>query len=136
MDDQGGVVSFLTSGISEEARSVIGEPPTGKGLLGALHAESKPIRIPEIAKDSCSVGFPSNHPPVDSMLGVPITGENGVLGNLYLTNKRGGAEFTEHDQSIVEAFASYAAIAIEKFIPKPFDMRLLVDTVSEVLAVP
>lgn len=113
MDDQGNVLRFLTSGITDEVRNDIGEPPAGKGLLGALHTESKAIRIPNIGEDSRSVGFPPNHPDMDSMLGVPIRGESGVLGNLYLTNKRGQSEFTEHDQSALEAFAGYAAIAIE-----------------------
>lgn len=113
MDDQGRVVKFLTSGITDETRDSIGDPPEGKGLLGALHTRAQPIRIADIAKDNRSVGFPPNHPHMDSMLGVPITGERGTLGNLYLTNKRGQSEFTEHDQTIVEAFAKYAATAIE-----------------------
>lgn len=113
MGDDGRVLKFITSGISDEARKAIGDLPVGKGLLGALHAEGKPIRIPDILRDPRSIGFPPNHPPMDSMLGVPIVGESGVLGNLYLTNKSGKKEFDEHDQTVVEAFAQYAATALE-----------------------
>ena len=113
MDDDGRVVKFITSGIAAEVRDSIGDLPKGKGLLGALHAEARSIRIPDISQDSRSVGFPRNHPPMGSMLGVPIVGSGGVLGNLYLTNKSGKKEFTEHDQRVVEAFAKYAATAIE-----------------------
>ncbi|MCH8109408.1 MAG: GAF domain-containing protein [Chloroflexi bacterium] len=113
MDESGKIVNFITSGMSDKEQASIGEPPIGKGLLGVLHSEGKTIRIPNIAEDYRAVGFPPNHPIMEALLGVPIM-LNGVnMGNLYLTNKQGTGEFTEHDQEIVEGLAQCAALAIE-----------------------
>jgi signal transduction histidine kinase len=108
---------FLTSGISSEQRERLGKPPRGHGLLGALIKEGKPIRIPSIASDIRSVGFPPNHPEMRSLLGVPIKFREEILGDLYLTDKRSQLGdvtiFSEQDQNLLEMFASQAAIAIK-----------------------
>ena len=113
MDNSGHVERFITSGISEEVRMSIGDPPAGRGLLGVLHKQRKAIRIPDIARSPDAVGYPANHPKMKAMLGVPILLGEVSLGNLYLTNKIGADEFSERDQEVMEAFARYAAIAIE-----------------------
>ena len=104
---------FITSGISTEERAAIGAPPHGKGLLAALIREGRSIRIPDIAHDPRSYGFPPNHPPMTTFLGVPVTLGGRSVGNLYLTDKADGRIFTEGDQAIVETFARHAAIAID-----------------------
>ncbi len=113
MDDSGRVVRFLTAGISREQREAIGKPPEGRGLLGALRREGRPIRIPDISSDPRSVGFPPNHPPMKSFLGVPIMLHGVGIGNLYLTNKLDAEEFTERDEQIVVTLARYVALAVE-----------------------
>lgn len=120
LDDKGEYITqFMTSGITASQRALMGVPPRGHGLLGALILEGKPIRLPEIADDIRSVGFPPNHPEMDSFLGVPIKSKGRVIGNLYMTNKLKGAVgtgytiFTELDQQVLEMFATQAAIAIE-----------------------
>ncbi len=112
------IEQFVTSGISPEERSAMGETPMGKGLLGAILAERRPMRVASIAEDPRSVGFPANHPPMTSLLGVSLIYKGKVLGNLYLTDKydaegRGPLQFTEQDQDVVEMFAAQASIAIE-----------------------
>lgn len=122
LDDKGEYITqFLTSGIAAEQRALMGAPPRGHGLLGALILEGKPIRIPEIENDPRSAGFPPNHPEMHSFLGVPIKSKGKVIGNLYMTDKIAGknanaskyAIFTELDQQVLEMFATQAAIAIE-----------------------
>ncbi|MCH7745004.1 MAG: GAF domain-containing protein [Chloroflexi bacterium] len=113
MDDSGKIVNFITSGMPDEERASIGELPVGKGLLGVLHSEGKAIRIPSITDDPRGVGFPPNHPEMKALLGVPIM-LNGVnKGNLYLSNKQGAGEFTEHDQEVLEGLAQCVALALE-----------------------
>ncbi|MEP7199916.1 MAG: GAF domain-containing protein, partial [Chloroflexota bacterium] len=112
------IEQFITSGINAEQRALLGEPPRGHGLLGLLITEGKPIRVPDIARDPRSVGFPPNHPPMRTLLGVPIRTKGNVIGDLYLTDKRQPADasvvvFTERDQQLLEMFAAQAAIAIE-----------------------
>jgi signal transduction histidine kinase len=121
LDSRGtSIEQFITSGITPEERAKMGEPPRGHGLLGALIKEGKAIRIPDIAQDERSAGFPPNHPPMHSLLGVPIRSKGKLIGDLYLTDKvvktnRGEREapFSDTDQEIVEMFATQAAIAIE-----------------------
>ena len=113
MDESGKIVNFITSGMSDEDRESIGALPIGKGLLGVLHSGANAIRIPKIADDPRSIGFPPNHPPMRALLGVPIMLNVVSMGNLYLTNKQGAGEFTEHDQEIVEGLAQCVALAIE-----------------------
>lgn len=112
--DQGGQIErFITSGISPEARTAIGPPPRGHGLLGLIIRERRSYRIPDIAAHGDSSGFPPNHPPMTSFLGVPVTVRGRSVGNLYLTDKLGADEFAAGDQRLVEMFAAHAAIAIE-----------------------
>jgi signal transduction histidine kinase len=87
--------------------------PRGRGLLGLIIREERSYRIPDIAAHPDSSGFPPNHPPMTSFLGVPVTSRGRSVGNFYLTDKSGAAEFTPEDQRLVEVFALHAAIAIE-----------------------
>ncbi len=112
-DANGRIERFITAGLTPEARTAIGPLPVGQGLLGLIIREGRSYRIPEIAAHPDSSGFPPNHPPMGSLLGVPITVRGRPIGNLYLTNKQGLAEFSSTDQRIVEMFARHAGIAIE-----------------------
>ncbi len=112
-DPQGGIVRFLTSGISRAERERIGALPRGHGLLGLLIRERASLRIADIATDARRHGFPAHHPEMHSLLGVPIVVRGDVLGDLYLTDKRGATEFSAEDQRLVERFALHAGIAIE-----------------------
>jgi len=108
---------FIVSGITPQQRAVLGTPPRGHGLLGALIKTGEPIRVPKISEDPRSVGFPPNHPPMRSLLGVPIAFQGEILGDLYLTDKLNPAgkvtAFSEQDQQLLEMFATQAAIAIK-----------------------
>lgn len=111
------IEQFVTSGITPEQRARLGALPRGHGLLGALIHEGKAIRIPGIAEDARSAGFPPHHPPMKSLLGVPIRFKGRVIGDLYMTDKLGvdgsTTVFTPQDQDVLEMFATQAAIAIE-----------------------
>ena len=104
---------FITSGMTLHERAAIGPLPRGRGLLGLIIREERSYRIPNIAAHPDSSGFPPNHPPMTSFLGVPVTSRGRSVGNFYLTNKTGAAEFTPTDQRLVELFALHAGIAIE-----------------------
>lgn len=116
-DEEEYIEQFITSGITPEQRALLGPPPRGHGLLGALIHEGKAIRIPSIANDPNSVGFPPNHPPMTSLLGVPIRFKGRVIGDLYMTDKLAAdgstTIFSAQDQEVLEMFATQAAIAIE-----------------------
>lgn len=112
-DEQGVVETFTTSGISTEERARIGPLPRGRGLLGHLQVERKPLRLRDLHDHQSSVGFPKDHPPMTSFLGTPIVLRGEPLGNLYLTNKQGADEFTGADSEALETLAAQAAIAIE-----------------------
>lgn len=112
-DDQGVIQQFITSGIDAETRAAIGPLPRGYGLLGELIHQGRPLIVPVIANDPRSVGFPPNHPPMSSMLGVPISLGESTLGDLYLTERIGGP-YTEADLEIVQVLAAHAARAIER----------------------
>lgn len=114
MGQDGTIEQFLTSGISDEQRRAIGAPPKGHGLLGLLVREGRSLRIPDISLDPRRYGFPPNHPPMSSFLGVPITVRGRAVGNLYLTDKVGHDEFSAADQELVERFALHAGVAIEQ----------------------
>lgn len=109
----GELESFLTSGISEEEEARISHRPRGLGLLGLLLREPRTLRLRNLAEHPMSAGFPKNHPPMTSFLGVPIMSRGEVVGNLYLTEKRTGVEFTDDDARLVEVLARHAAVAIE-----------------------
>ncbi|WP_205844266.1 GAF domain-containing sensor histidine kinase [Mycolicibacterium sp. GF69] len=107
------LVEFVYDGIGEEAREQIGHLPEGRGVLGLLLDDPKPIRLDNIADHPASVGFPANHPPMRTFLGVPVRIRDEVFGNLYLTEKAGGQPFSEDDEVLVQALAAAAGIAIE-----------------------
>jgi signal transduction histidine kinase len=104
---------FLTTGIDPETHAAIGELPRGRGILGVLIRDARPLRLHDIADDGRSVGFPRNHPPMRSFLGVPILLRGVAYGNLYLTEKEGGGDFTEEDEELTRLLATQAAVAIE-----------------------
>jgi len=112
-DDDGLVTRFYTSGISDEQHALIGHLPVGKGILGLLPRAGRPIRLRDLHDHPASVGFPPNHPPMRSFLGVPIRWRGQSVGNLYLTEKQGEVEFTPEDEEALLALAAQAAIAIE-----------------------
>ena len=104
---------FITHGIDPETHAAIGDLPRGRGILGVLIRDARALRLHDIAEDERSVGFPQNHPPMKSFLGVPILLRGVAYGNLYLTEKEGDADFTEEDEELVTLLASQAAVAIE-----------------------
>ncbi|MEU4651973.1 GAF domain-containing sensor histidine kinase [Nocardia fluminea] len=107
------LAEFVYEGIDDRTRVLIGDLPRGLGVLGVLIAEPKPIRLSNLSDHPSSVGFPENHPPMRTFLGVPVQVRGEVFGNLYLTEKAGGLEFTEDDEVVVKALAAAAGIAIE-----------------------
>jgi two-component system, NarL family, sensor histidine kinase DevS len=113
VDDAGRIERFITSGISAELRAAIGPLPQGHGLLGTIIRDGVTLRIPDISKHPDSFGFPPNHPPMQSLLGLPINVRGATVGDFYLTEKLGAAEFTDDDEELVEMFASHAGLAIQ-----------------------
>ncbi|MFJ5879781.1 GAF domain-containing protein, partial [Streptomyces sp. NPDC093088] len=111
-DDQR-LSEFLTVGIDDELHERIGALPSGHGILGELIRHPEPLRLSELAEHPASYGFPSHHPPMHSFLGVPIRVRDEVFGNLYLTEKRGRADFDAEDEAVVTTLAVAAGIAIE-----------------------
>ena len=107
------LVEFIYEGIDEEMREQIGHLPEGRGVLGVLIDDPKPIRLENISHHASSVGFPPNHPPMRTFLGVPVRIRDEVFGNLYLTEKSGGQPFSEDDEVLVQALAAAAGIAID-----------------------
>jgi signal transduction histidine kinase len=103
---------FLTVGIDEQTRRDLGDPPQGHGVLGELIREPRPLRLPDVGAHPRSYGFPIGHPPMTTFLGVPILIGGEAWGNLYLTDKAGGAEFTPDDEQAVGMLAQWATIAI------------------------
>jgi len=103
---------FLTRGIDEEARARIGSLPSGRGVLGTLISDPAPLRVADVGAHPRSYGLPHGHPPMRSFLGVPIVVEERSFGNLYLTEKEGGAEFSEADEQSVALLAEFAGVAI------------------------
>lgn len=112
-NENGEVVQFLTSGLTDQEREAIGHLPRGRGLLGLLQDEQRPIRLRTIQDHPASVGFPAAHPPMRSFLGVPIVWRTRSVGNLYLTEKIGADEFSAEDEASIVTLAAQAAIAIE-----------------------
>ncbi|MFJ9576715.1 GAF domain-containing protein [Streptomyces sp. NPDC101191] len=104
---------FVPVGIDDELRGRIGALPSGHGILGELIRNPHPLRLTELSEHPASYGFPPHHPPMHSFLGVPIRVHDEVFGNLYLTEKRGGADFEAEDEAVVTTLAIAAGIAIE-----------------------
>jgi signal transduction histidine kinase len=106
------LAEFVTAGLTDEERLAIGDLPRGRGLLGVLIRDARPLRLERMADDPRRVGFPPNHPPMTSFLGVPIALRGEVFGNLYLTDKAGGP-FTADDEAVALTLASQAAVAVD-----------------------
>jgi signal transduction histidine kinase len=106
------LVDFITTGISAKQRRSIGALPKGRGILGLLIRQPRTVRIEDITSHPDSVGFPPNHPPMRSFLGAPVQAMGKIYGNLYLTEKRGAAEFSVEDERSVKVLATQAGVAI------------------------
>ncbi|MDP9984164.1 signal transduction histidine kinase [Pseudarthrobacter oxydans] len=111
-DDQA-LSHFITVGIDQEMAHRIGPLPTGHGVLGLLISDPRPLRLPDLHNHPESYGFPANHPPMKSFLGVPVRVRDVVFGNLYLTEKEDGSDFTAEDEGLAVALAAAAGVAIE-----------------------
>jgi signal transduction histidine kinase len=107
------LATFVSSGMPAEAHAQIGELPRGRGVLGALIREPKPLRVADVTRDPRAFGFPEHHPHMQSFLGVPIVGRHETIGNLYLAEKTDGPEFTEEDQDFAVRLAAHAAVAVQ-----------------------
>jgi signal transduction histidine kinase len=108
-----GLERFVTHGMDAAARAAIGDPPQGRGILGVLIHDARPLRLDDLMRDPRAVGFPPNHPPMRSFLGVPVMTRGVAFGNLYLAEKQGEDAFSEEDEEIVTLLAAQAAVAIE-----------------------
>ena len=113
IDQDGRLADFIPVGLDEAAIAGIDHWPEGRGLLGLLISDPRPLRLADMASHPQSSGFPAGHPPMTSFLGVPIRIRDEVYGNLYLTGKRGGAAFGEEDETLVTALSAAAGVAIE-----------------------
>jgi signal transduction histidine kinase len=130
LDESGKRLSqFITVGLDDETYRAIGTLPEGHGILGLLIVDPKPIRLPDLHEHPDSFGFPPNHPPMNSFLGVPVRIRDQVFGNLYLTDKTTGEVFTDIDEELVVALAAAAGVAIEnaRLHVKVKEMALLED---------
>jgi signal transduction histidine kinase len=112
-DGENRLSQFITVGIGDDEREIIGELPHGRGVLGLLIDEPHEIRLADIAAHPSSFGFPAGHPPMHTFLGVPVLVRGEVYGNLYLTEKRGGGEFTAADEQLVQTLATAAGLAVQ-----------------------
>ncbi|MFQ5657507.1 MAG: ATP-binding protein [Candidatus Methylomirabilales bacterium] len=112
-EDGEGLSQFITVGIDEKTKTRIGPLPVGKGILGVVVGEAKPLRLKDLTSDPRAHGFPAHHPPMQSFLGVPIVSKGKVFGNLYLTEKQGAEEFSKEDEALAVTLAAQAAIAME-----------------------
>ncbi len=109
----GRLLDFITTGITPEERLAIGPLPVGEGILGVLIRDAKPLRLRRITDDPRHVGFPANHPPMESFLGAPVQARGKVFGNIYLTQKMGAREFDAEDEAALVVLATHAGVAIE-----------------------
>lgn len=123
------LAQFITVGLTDEQRQAIGALPHGHGILGLLILDAKPVRLPDLTEHPDSYGFPIDHPPMTSFLGVPIRVRDEVFGNLYLTDKVSGDSFTDVDEELAVALAGAAGVAIEnaRLHGQLQDMRVLED---------
>lgn len=112
-EDRSGLERFVFTGLDEEARERIGELPRGRGILGLLIKDARPLRLHDLGQHPQSIGFPPNHPRMKTFLGVPMLLRGVAYGNLYLTEKEGGEDFTEEDEELVALLAAQAAVAVE-----------------------
>jgi signal transduction histidine kinase len=112
-DDDGHIITFVPHGVDDATVAAIGELPHGRGLLGEIIAADGPTRLDDIAADPRSVGFPPNHPPMRTLLGVAVRSAGRRYGNLYVSDKRGGDGFDENDERLLAALATFAGCAID-----------------------
>jgi signal transduction histidine kinase len=108
-----GLERFVTHGMTDEVEKQIGAPPHGRGILGVLIQDARSLRLHKLSEHPRSVGFPPGHPPMRTFLGVPILLRGVAYGNLYLTEKDGGGDFTDEDEEMVSLLAAQAAVAVE-----------------------
>src|ERR1700682_4919151 len=106
------IAQFITTGITPEEHRAIGDLPIGRGILGYLIEDARPLRLRNLSEHPRSVGFPKNHPPMYSFLGAPVTAHGQVFGSIYLTEKQGADEFDEDDEKTLVALAAHAGVAI------------------------
>lgn len=104
---------FITSGLTDAEHALLGDPPRGRGILGRLIREPGPVRVADLTREADAVGFPPGHPAMHTFLGMPVRIGSQVFGNLYLTEKAGGASFTEQDELLLEGLASLAGAVID-----------------------
>ena len=109
----GGISQFVYTGITPEQHAAIGHLPVGKGILGALIEDARPLRLRELSRDPRSVGFPPHHPPMRSFLGAPVMARGQVFGNIYLTEKQTAASFDADDERALVILAAQAGVAVE-----------------------
>jgi len=146
LDENGILERFIPVGMEPDEIRRMPHPPRGLGLIGAIHTERSTIRVSDMSKDARRVGFPPNHPPMTSFLGVPILSGDQILGQIYLTDKEDYPEFTQDDERVIETLAAYAAVAIgnarlyEDLLERDVDVTqrnrdlALLNTVGEMLA--
>ncbi|MEU4385657.1 GAF domain-containing protein [Promicromonospora sp. NPDC023805] len=109
----GRIARFLTVGMPDDVVAAIGPYPTGHGVLGELIRDPVPLRLHDLSTHSASVGFPAHHPPMHTFVGVPLRVHGSPFGDLYLTDKRGGSDFSAEDERVLEALAAAASVAVE-----------------------
>jgi signal transduction histidine kinase len=138
----GAIAQFITEGVTAEERAAIGHVPVGSGLLGVLLREGESLRIDDMSKDPRHVGFPENHPPMKSVLGVPLTFGRRIIGNLYVTDRLDGKPFTEEDRELLSLLAAQASVAVrnaelyEAQLRRTEEWRALFELGQEVTASP
>lgn len=113
LGDEGRIRQFITVGMDEDTVRTIGHYPEGHGILGLLIKEPQPLRLADLGRHAASVGFPEGHPPMTTFLGAPVRVREQVFGNLYLTDKRGGAQFDDEDEAVLRTLAAAAGVAID-----------------------
>ncbi|WP_027006971.1 GAF domain-containing sensor histidine kinase [Conexibacter woesei] len=132
-EERTGLARFITSGLDEEATRAIGPPPRGRGVLGELISHPVALRLPEVSGHPHSFGFPGNHPKMHAFLGVPVLAGGEPYGNLYLTDKAGGAQFSAEDERALTLLADFAGVAIDharRYAGSETERRALVRTVA------
>mgnify|MGYP003622936526 CR=1 FL=1 len=134
------IEQFITAGMTEEERALIGHIPEGSGILGLLIDEAKPIHLKDLTSHPASGGFPAHHPPMTSFLGAPVRARGRVFGNVYLTNKQGATEFTQEDQDALVVLAAQAGIAVsnarlyEESVHRQRSLEVVRDLTERILA--
>ncbi|UUU18999.1 sensor histidine kinase [Streptomyces sp. DSM 40750] len=113
LGEEGKIRQFITVGMDEDTIRTIGHYPEGQGILGLLIKEPEPLRLANLGRHPDSVGFPAGHPPMTTFLGAPVRVRDQVFGNLYLTDKRGGAEFDDDDEAVLRTLAAAAGVAVD-----------------------